>query len=103
MPGTVAPDGGAGSPRRHHSPVRAAVPGRDYPGAAPTRQRWFASGACQRLVLEILRDAPEPLLDAAVAAEVARRQQVPEGPEVLASVHKTTLAVLRRLTSGAPA
>jgi hypothetical protein len=55
------------------------------------------------LVLEILRDAPEPLLDAAVAAEVARRQQVPEGPEVLASVHKTTLAVLRRLTSGAPA
>lgn len=59
--------------------------------------RWFAAGACQRWVLEILRDAPAPLSDAAVVAEVARRQQVPEGPEVLASVHKTTLAVLRRL------
>ncbi len=61
-------------------------------------QRWFGSGECQRLVLEVLRDAAEPLSDQGVTAAVAVRKGLQERPEALAALQKTTLAVLRRLT-----
>ena len=60
-------------------------------------QRWFGSGECQRLVLEVLRDAAGPLSDAGVALAVASRKGLQDRPEVLAALQKTTLAVLRRL------
>jgi hypothetical protein len=60
-------------------------------------QRWFGSGECQRLVLEVLRDAVGPLSDAGVALAVATRKSLQDRPEVLAALQKTTLAVLRRL------
>lgn len=60
--------------------------------------RWFGSGECQRLVLEVLRDAAEPLSDQGVTAAVAVRKGLQERPEALAALQKTTLAVLRRLT-----
>jgi hypothetical protein len=47
--------------------------------------------------LEVLRDAEGPLSDQGVA--VAARQGLQGRPEVLAPLQKTTLAVLRRLTS----
>ena len=73
----------------------------DYPlaGIRPrTRrrdQRWFGPGECQRLVLEVLRDVPGPLSDQGVT--VAARKGLPDRPEVLMALQKTTLAVLRRL------
>ena len=63
------------------------------------RQQWFASGECQRLVLEALRDALEPLSARAVMQLVAARKAVPEHPEVRAGVQKTVQAVLRRLAA----
>jgi hypothetical protein len=60
-------------------------------------QRWFGSGECQRLVLEVLRDAAGPLSDVGVALAVATRKGLQDRPEVLAALQKTTLAVLRRL------
>jgi hypothetical protein len=59
--------------------------------------RWFGPGECQRLVLEVLRDARGPLSDQGVTAAVAGRKGLQDRPEVLASLHKTTQAVLRRL------
>ncbi len=50
------------------------------------RQQWFASGECQRLVLEALRDALEPLSARALMQLVAARKAVPEHPDVRAGV-----------------
>jgi len=50
------------------------------------------------LVLEVLRDAPGPLSDQGVTAAVAVRKGLQDRPEVLASLHKTTQAALRRLS-----
>ena len=63
------------------------------------QQQWFASGECQRLVLEALRDALEPLSARAVMQVVAARKALPEHPEVRAGVQKTVQAVLRRLAA----
>jgi hypothetical protein len=60
------------------------------------RQQWFRAGECQRLVLETLRDASEPLPDGAVSQTLAARKGLND-PAVLVSVQKTVLAVLRRL------
>ena len=54
------------------------------------RHQWFKPGECQRLVLEVLRDAPGPLSDHGVRAAVAVRKGLQDRPEVLASLHKTT-------------
>jgi hypothetical protein len=59
--------------------------------------RWFGPGECQRLVLEVLRDAGGSLSDQCVTTAVAVRKGLQDRPEVLASLHKTTQAVLRRL------
>jgi len=60
-------------------------------------QRWFGPGECQRLVLEVLRDAAGPLSDQGVTVAVTARMGLQDRPEALAALQKTTLAVLRRL------
>ena len=63
------------------------------------RNQWFRAGECQRLVLEILRDALEPLSGRALAQALAARKGLEGGGEVLAAVQKTASAVLRRLAA----
>ena len=63
------------------------------------RTQWFGPGECQRLVLEVLRDALEPLPDRALTQALAARKGLEGDREVLASVQKTALAVLRRLVA----
>ena len=58
---------------------------------------WFGPGECQRLVLEVLRDAAGPLSDQGVTVAVAARKGLQGHPEAFAALQKTTLAVLRRL------
>jgi hypothetical protein len=81
--------------------IRLFAPDYDLGGIRVRRRRhrhqWFKPGECQRLVLEVLRDAPGPLSDHGVRAAVAVRKGLQDRPEVLASLHKTTQAVLRRL------
>jgi len=64
-----------------------------------SRQQWFGPGECQRLVLEVLRDAVEPLSGRALAREVVARKGLKDSRDVLAVVQKTALAVLRRLVA----
>ena len=61
------------------------------------RTQWFAPGECQRLVLETLRDAPEPLSGRALAEVLVARKGLAGGPDIVAPVNKTAMAVLRRL------
>ena len=63
------------------------------------RTQWFAPGECQRLVLETLRDAGEPLSGRALAQMLVTRKELAGGHDVLAPVNKTAMAVLRRLLS----
>lgn len=82
--------------------TRLLAPAYDLGGIRPrTRRRGrrcFAPGGCQRLVLEVLRDADGPLSDQGVAEAVAARKSLQDRPEVLAALQKTAVAVLRRLT-----
>ena len=64
-----------------------------------SRHQWFGSGECQRLVLEALRDAVEPLSGRALAREVVARKGLEDSRDVLAVVQKTALAVLGRLVA----
>lgn len=81
--------------------IRLFAPDYDLGGIRARKRRrvhpWFGAGECQRLVLEVLRDAPGPLSDPVVTAAVAARKGLQACPEVLAPLQKTTLAVLRRL------
>jgi hypothetical protein len=63
------------------------------------RRQWFGPGECQRLVLEVLRDAVEPLSGRTLAREVVARKGLKDSGDVLAVVQKTALAVLRRLVA----
>ena len=63
------------------------------------RRQWFGPGECQRFVLEVLRDAVEPLSGRALAREVVARKGLGDSRDVLAVVQKTALAVLRRLVA----
>lgn len=82
--------------------IRLFAPAYDLGGIRPRKrrrgQRWFTPGECQRLVLEVLRDAGGPLSDQGVAEAVAARKGLQDRPEVLAALQKTAVAVLRRLT-----
>ena len=82
--------------------IRLFAPEYDLGGIRPRKrrrgQRWFAPGECQRLVLEVLRDADGPLSDQGVAEAVAARKGLQDRPEVLAALQKTAVSVLRRLT-----
>ncbi len=51
------------------------------------------------MVLEVLRDAVEPLSGRALAREVVARKRLEDSRDVLAVVQKTALAVLRRLVA----
>ena len=64
-----------------------------------SRHRWFGPGECQRLVLEVLRDAIEPLSSRALAQAVAARKGLEDRRDVLAAVQKSASAVLRRLVA----
>jgi len=68
-------------------------------GQRGRRQQWFGPGECQRLVLEVLRDAPEPLSGRTLAQAVMARKGIEDRRDVLAVVQKTALAVLRRLVA----
>jgi len=63
------------------------------------RTQWFGPGECQRLVLETLRDAAEPLSGSALTQELVARKGLEGRREVLVAVNKTAMAVLRRLKS----
>ena len=63
------------------------------------RTQWFAPGECQRLVLETLRDAAQPLSGHALAQALVARKGLESRREVLVPVNKTAMAVLRRLLS----
>ena len=63
------------------------------------RHQWFGPGECQRLVLETLRDAVEPLSGRALARALVARKGLEDNCDVLAAVQKTALAVLRRLVA----
>jgi hypothetical protein len=81
--------------------IRVLDPHYDLGGIGPrTRrrgQRWFGPGECQRVVLEVLRDAAGPLSDQGVTMAIAGRKGLQDRPEALAALQRTTLAVLRRL------
>lgn len=69
------------------------------PRARRAARRVFAAGECQRLVLETLREADEPLADRQIQAAVAARKAVDLAvrSEDAAGLEKTALATLRRL------
>lgn len=81
--------------------IRLFAPDYDLGRIRPRKRRrahhWFGPGECQRLVLEVLRDAAGPLSDQGVTVAVAARKGLQDRPEVVAPLQKTTLAVLRRL------
>jgi hypothetical protein len=80
--------------------IRLFAPDYDLASVRPRRrrggQRRFAQGECQRLVLEALRDAPEPLSDRQIEAVAASKSMEGQSP-ARAGLEKTTLATLRRL------
>ena len=63
------------------------------------RSQRFRPGECQRLVLEVLRDALEPLSGGTLAQAVVARKGLGATGQELARVQKTALAVLRRLVA----
>ena len=81
--------------------IRLFAPDYDLSSVRPRQRRIgprrFAQGECQRLVLEALREAPEPLSDRQVASAVAARKGVEAQSPAGAGLEKTTLATLRRL------
>lgn len=81
--------------------IRLFAPDYDLSGVRPRQRRAggrrFGQGECQRLVLETLRDAPEPLSDWQVESAVAASKGVDAQSPARAGLEKTTLATLRRL------
>lgn len=81
--------------------IRLFAPDYDLGGVRPRQRRVgrrrFGQGECQRLVLEMLRDAPGPLTDRQVTAPVLATRGVVDQCEAGAAMEKTTLATLRRL------
>ena len=63
------------------------------------RTQWFGQGECQRLVLEALRDAVEPLSCSALTQTLMVRKGLAMHQEVETAVSKTALAVLRRMVA----
>ena len=83
--------------------IRVFDPSYDVKGIRARRQgdrsQRFRSGECQRLVLEVLRDAVEPLSGRTLAQAVLARKGLAGSGQELARVQKTALAVLRRLVA----
>ena len=79
--------------------IRATSSAPYLPASAAVATSGSAPGECQRLVLEVLRDAVEPLSGRVLAREAAARKGLEDSREVLVVVQKTALAVLRRLVA----
>ena len=65
----------------------------------PQRRRnpLFIRGECQRLVLEIFRDAAQPLSVVRLAEVLAQRKGLEPSPGVLEAVRKSALGAVKRL------
>ena len=63
------------------------------------RNQWFGPGECQRLVLDVLREAVEPLSGSALTQALAARKGLASDHEAPVQVKKTASAVLRRLVA----
>ena len=61
------------------------------------RNQWFAQGECQRLVLEVMREAVEPLSGNALRHALLVRKGLEHHHEAPVQIKKTASAVLRRL------
>jgi hypothetical protein len=63
------------------------------------RNQWFGQGECQRLILEILREAVEPLSGNTLTHALLVRKGLESHREAAVQVKKTASAVLRRLVA----
>jgi len=61
------------------------------------RNRFFGQGECQRLVLEIFRDASEPLSAACLAEVLAQRKGLEASAAVIEQMRKSALGAVKRL------
>ena len=61
------------------------------------RQRFFHPGECQRLVLEIVRDADSPLSTRVIAESLLQRKGLAATSTLIERMQKNALAVIRRL------
>jgi hypothetical protein len=61
------------------------------------RHQWFGQGECQRLVLEVLREAATPLSGNDLTHALLVRKGLEEQHEASIQIKKTASAVLRRL------
>lgn len=61
------------------------------------RNRFFVQGECQRLVLEILREATQPLSAARLAEALARRKGLEASSAVIEPLRKSALGAVKRL------
>ena len=61
------------------------------------RNRFFIQGECQRLILEIFRDAAQPLSAVRLAEALAQRKGLESSPAVLDLVRKSALGAVKRL------
>jgi hypothetical protein len=61
------------------------------------RNRYFRSGECHRLVLEIFRDAPGPLSSRQIAEQIIERKQMEPSTTLIEQMQKNAIAVVHRL------
>ena len=61
------------------------------------RNRFFIQGECQRLILEIFRDAAQPLSAVRLAEALAQRKGLEPRVGVLEAVRKSALGAVKRL------
>jgi hypothetical protein len=61
------------------------------------RNRFFTQGECQRLILEIFRDAAQPLSVVRLAEALAQRKGLEPSPGVLEAVRKSALGAVKGL------
>jgi hypothetical protein len=61
------------------------------------RNRLFIQGECQRLILEIFRDAAQPLSVVRLADALAQRKGLEPSPGVLEAVRKSALGAVKGL------
>ncbi len=64
---------------------------------AGRRNRLFIQGECQRLILEIFREAPAPLSAGRLAEALARRKGLEASPAVSEALRKSALGAVKRL------
>ncbi len=61
------------------------------------RNQFFHQGECQRLVLEIFRDAEEPLSARQIAETLVERKEMEATPAMIEQMRKNAWGVVRRL------